>query len=1095
MKTKKINRLILVFLVLLLVSNFQIQSQTISIQAGEISLKQAFEKIEAYSQYKIAYNDTQLDVSQKVNLNIKNKDATQVFKDLLKDTGYSFKINGNYVVVVPEQLKNKKQESDKTEKVTGIVKDENGEPVIGASVVVKGTSNGTITDLEGKFSIEIPENAILQISYLGYNSQDVPMRGKKTVSIKLIEDTKALDEVVVVGYGTQRKINVTGAIQSISAKDMEGLPVAQISQQLQGKLSGVQILQGSGKPGEGMSMRIRGQASISAQGQPLYVVDGFPVEGDISYMNPNEIESITILKDASSTSLYGSRASFGVVLLETKRAKAGQTSLNLNSYYGIQKVPQKGRPDMMNAQEFALFKKESYEFNNKPVPELYQKPEQYGRGTDWYDVLLRDAPIQDYNLSLTAGKDNFSTSATLGYFDQQGVVINSGFQRYSLRINSEYKFNKKLKLKFNVAPSNSVYKGPNTDGSLWGAAILMNAILSSPLAVHKNADGSMPLTSSSEGLFPNPNWYRVAKEVDATRNNFKLLSNASVEYEVINDLLIKTSLNIDFVDNRNFRFSPSTTGNIGAPPPQKATAQEDNFRHNTWLNENIATYKKKISGHEFDMLLGFTAQKFRSDWSSIHKTDFPDDRIHTLSAGATTNQAESSIQEWSMLSVLGRVNYNFLNKYIVSGAIRRDGSSRFGTNNKWGNFPSISVGWVASEEDFMQSFKNFPFLKIRASYGLTGNNNIGNYPYYAAVNTANYSFDNSLANGRAVGSLSNLFLGWEKTNQLDLGIDVGFLNNRLSLTYDYYKKKTDGLLFATPIPIQSGFGSLTDNIGTFNFWGHEISLSTRNFVEKNFQWNTDFNISFNDNKVMKLGTSDAPVYSGVTITRVGDRIGQFWGFQVEGIYQNAQDLANSPKYASSDVGTIKMKDVNKNGIITNTNDDKTIIGNPLPTFIYGLTNNLSCKKMNLSIVIAGSVGNDVSNLTKEFTENLDGAFNVTRNLANRWKSEQEPGNGKIPSVKTGTTDLARFYNSSFVSNASFLTVKNITLGYNIPLKSTAFFRNINVYGSIQNAFVFTNYEGANPEVSNDANNALNQGIDESAYPIPRTFIVGLNIGF
>jgi TonB-linked SusC/RagA family outer membrane protein len=448
------------------------------------------------------------------------------------------------------------------------------------------------------------------------------------------------------------------------------------------------------------------------------------------------------------------------------------------------------------------------------------------------------------------------------------------------------------------------------------------------------------------------------------------------------------------------------------------------------------------------------------------------------------------------------LNYNFKGRYILSAAIRRDGSSRFGTNNKWGNFPSISAGWIVSDESFMSQIKALSFLKLRASYGLVGNNNIGNYPYYASVNAANYAFNGVLANGRSLTSLANLDLGWERTKQVDLGVDIGLFSNRITLGYDYYSKNTDGLLYSVAIPSEAGFNSVLTNLGQFKFWGHEFTVSTQNLVNK-FRWNTDFNISFNDNKVMKLGNTNAPIYgnTNTTITRLGGRIGEFWGFDYLGVYQNQADVDKSAKYATSAVGTAKLRDVNGDGVITNTNDDKTIIGNPWPKFLLGITNSFAYKNFDLSIVASGSYGNKIMNRTLESTLNLDGVFNVLKDVNNRWKSQQQPGNG-LPSVKSGTTDLIRYPNTYWVSDGSYLTIKNIALGYNVPLRNKKYFHNVRIYGSIQQALVLTNYSGANPEVSGGSNpqsntsggDALNQGIDWTAYPVPRTFTVGVNFG-
>jgi TonB-linked SusC/RagA family outer membrane protein len=704
---------------------------------------------------------------------------------------------------------------------------------------------------------------------------------------------------------------------------------------------------------------------------------------------------------------------------------------------------------------------------------------------------------------LSAGKDKFSTAAVLGFFDQQGVIINSGFKRFSFRINSDYRFNDKLRLGVNLAPTYSIIKGRATDGSPFSTGssggLLQNAIISSPLAPAINPDGSLPLTATSPGMFPNPNWYRVAKEADATTKSSRLLSNAFLEYEAVKGLTLKTSINAELGQTLFNYFSPSTSaGWNSAPPRPSGDLTQNNSQFYTWLSENTINYKMSIDDHGIDALAGYTIQKFRGDISNIVATNFPNDKVRTLSA-ATAFTPTSEVQEWSLLSYLARINYNYKGKYLFTASLRRDGSSRFGSDNKWGNFPSVSAGWVVSDENFMKDIRALSFMKLRASYGVTGNNNIGNDRYFArveAVNsgaTNNYVINNGLVPGNTVTSLENPTLGWEKSKQFDFGVDVGVLNNRISVSYDYYNKTTSGLLFEVPLPTYTGHARLWANIGEFKFWGHEFTISSQNLVNK-LKWNTDFNISFNRNRVEKLGTANASLGGGTerNITKVGEPIGMLWGYDFLGVYMNQDDYNKSPKFQTSNVGTAKMRDVNNDGKITV--DDRAIIGNPNPDFIFGITNSFSYSNFDLSVVASGSYGNDILYTTLETLNNLDGVFNVTKDVANRWKSEQDPGNGRIPRTLAGTTGLFRNANSGWVSDGSFLTIKNISLGYNIPLKNRNTLRNVRVYGSVQQAFVLTGYHGTNPEVNTGGNSPLQQGLDFTAYPVPRTYTLGINFG-
>lgn len=995
---------------------------------------------------------------------------------------------------------------------SGLVKDETGTILSGVSVSVKNSSLGTSTGDDGLFKLSVPSNSMLVFSMIGFEEIELKAAANMTVTL-ISKATKSTDNVIVVAYGTTTQKTTTGSLQTIKTEELKDIPVAQVSQKLQGKLAGVQILQTTGRPGDGMSVRIRGQASVSAGNQPLYVVDGFPITGDLSMINPDEIEDISVLKDAASTSLYGSRAANGVVIVTTKRAKSGKTAINVNAYYGLQQIPNKGIPDIMDAREFTVFMREYFQENAvapgasnyaqwKERSDFYNNIDlnTVGKGTDWYNLITRTAPIQSYTVSLTAGKDKFSSSTVLGFFNQDGVVINTGFKRFNARLNAEYKISDKVKVGANIAPTLSVFSGRPTDGGPFtSGSLIMSAVVASPLAPAVNPDGTMPVIGFSPGMLPTPNWYRVAKEADANTDNNRLLATTYLEAEIIKGLTFKTTVNAE-LGSRFFRnFVPSTSGNTNqAMPRASGDLTMNTVNYQTWLNENTLTYKKKFGDHSIDVLGGYSAQKYRSDMTNITATNFANDKVRTLSA-ATTFVPTSEVQEWSITSEFGRLGYSFKNKYLVTASLRRDGSSRFGASKKYGTFSSVSLGWVVTEEDFMQKLDKVSFLKLRASYGTVGNNNIGNYTYYAAVSNINNGqsnnavFNGTIAPGNNVTTLSNTTLSWERTTQLDIGLDLGLFNNRINFSYDYYNKVTDGLLFNVPVPVYTGFPSLIANIGKFKYWGHEFLVSTRNLVG-NFKWSTDFNISFNRNRVEQLGTANAALGGGTSrnITTVGQPIGQLWGYVYEGIYNNADDFAKYPKFQTSAIGSARMKDVNGDGIVTV--DDRAIIGNPNPNFIFGITNSFSYKNLDLSIVASGSQGNDIMNTALEYTNNLDGAFNVTKNVANRWRGPDNVGNGLVPTTKAGTTGLYRNANTLWVTDGSHLTIKNITLGYRIPVTNIKYLSSLRAYASVQQAAIFTKYQGSNPEVNTGGDNPLSQGLDQGAYPVPRTFTIGVNVG-
>lgn len=1003
--------------------------------------------------------------------------------------------------------------------VTGTVTDaESGGPVPGVNVLVEGTSNGTSADFDGNYTINASSDAVLVFSSIGYLTQRVSVNGRSQINVVMAVDNQLLDEVVVVGYGTQSSRKVTGAVQQINTEDLADIPVPQVTQKLQGRLVGVQINQTTGRPGEGINVRVRGQASILAGSDPLYVVDGFPIVGDISAINPDEIESISVLKDAASTSLYGSRAANGVVLITTKSGKKESGELSFNYYGGVQTVPQRGRPDVMNGQEFAQFKKESAEDLGVAVPEPFQNPEQYGEGFDWYDGMFRTAAIQSFNLNWSARTERSSVAIVAGYFDQEGVMINSDFKRYSLRANSSFKFGDKVNLGFSVAPSYTIDNIPNSDGAFYagnvnavaGGGLINNALLTWPTLPYQNEDGSYPLTAWIPGVsaFPTPNWIRAANEIDNKTSDTRILGNLFLTYEPIKGLVFKTSINGDFGRSNFFNFSPSTvSNNFATLPPTIATSTRQNNQYLSWLNENTLTYSKSFGDHNFEVLLGASYQKYESEFSQLRLSNFPDDRIRTIQSALNIDRGLTfnNINDWSLSSYFSRINYDFMGKYLVTFALRRDGSSRFGSDNTWGNFPSVSAGWIFTDETFADNLDFLSFGKLRASYGIIGNNNIGNYTQYALVdNSLNAVFGNTVSSGAAVTTLGNNNLGWERTKQFDLGLDLRLFNDRVEFIYDYYQKNTTDLLFNVAVPQESGFTDFNDNVGEIKFWGHEFALITRNFVDEDFTWTSNFNIAFNRNEVVSLAEGVDRIYSGfgayANITRPGEPLGQFWGLIQDGVYDNQQEFDSSPQAAESQVGTIKFEDVNGDGVITygGDNDDRTVIGNPFPDYIFGFTNDFRYKNWDATIVMSGSIGNEIAVTSDQGTTNLDGVFNVLSDIQNRWRSPENPGDGRYGKT-TGATFMGRdWFHTRFIEDGSYLAVKNITLGYNFPLRDDSILKRARLYGSVQNAFLFTGYRGANPEVSTSQfgdgqANALSLGFDWAAYPVPRTFTLGINL--
>ncbi|MDB5108932.1 MAG: TonB-dependent receptor plug [Mucilaginibacter sp.] len=987
-------------------------------------------------------------------------------------------------------------------KIRGKVIDDRDEPLPEVTVLIKGTQTGVSTNADGEYSINASPNSVLIFRLLGFENTEATVGNRQVINIKLKIAAKSLDEVVV-SYGKQRSREVTGAITQISATSLQDMPVGQFAQQLQGKVAGVDISQTSGQPGRGMAFRIRGAASLALDYQPLFVIDGMPVTGSINNINPDEIETFTVLKDASSTALYGSRAANGVILITTKHAKAGDSKIQFSSNYGVQKIPMNRVPDMMNANQFATFMNERYQDQVKyegvtaAIDPAYANPSQYGEGTNWFNLLTRAAPIQSYDLTVQTAREKSTSTVIAGYQSQEGVIVNTGTKLFSLRLNQDLtSSNNKLKIGFNLAPSYRLDHNNrlSTDGV---GGLFERVFESSPLISPYNPDGSYTKNVNSPGMvsYINPLAQFMLNKDDYITT--RILGNAYLNYEFLPGLSLKTNVGADKGAETRNQFTPAsiTANSINTG----LSSSVDNY---SWTAETNLQYNKTIAtDHNIQALVGYSAQKFSQVSNSVSGTGFPSDDIPYLSAATSITAGTSNITEYSLLSAIGRLNYNYKGKYLLQGAVRSDGSSRFGTDRKYGYFPSVSVGWIISDEKFMENFKAIDFLKIRSSYGVTGNNNIGNYTALSVLGKYNYVVNGVSVPGQTIGTLGNSDLAWERNKQFDVGLDLTILNNRITIAYDYYHKISDGLIQSMPIPRASGFSSVNFNIGQFAFWGHEIAVNTVNLTGK-LKWNTNFNISFERNIIESLVSPgfirrNNTVSSDYYRNQVGHHLGEFYGFVFEGLYKDANDLANSAKYGSaSDVGTIKVKDLNGDGVIDDVND-RTFIGDPTPDFNFGITNNFTYKNFDLNISMAGAVGGKILNAAKwAYQTNMDGSRMLLAAPLDHWRSPEDPGSGIYPRTKTGTTAMGRQVNSQWVESGSYLTAKNISLGYNFKLKDSGMLKNLRVYGSVQQAFIITNYSGMNPEISFSGLDATQGiGVDENAYPVPRTFSLGIQTTF
>jgi TonB-linked SusC/RagA family outer membrane protein len=991
-----------------------------------------------------------------------------------------------------------------------------GVDLSGSSVQIKGTTKALPTDSSGHFTISVSPLATLIFSHIGFKTAEVTVDSKLPINITLTKEENTLEEVTV-SYGKLARRDITGAVSKVDASNVTDIPAAEFGQKLQGKVAGIQILQSSGIPGNNIVFRIRGAASLNSGNQPLIVLDGQPLNsdvaggtGDINLVAPDQIESYSVLKDANATALYGSRASNGVILITTKTGKIGKSTVSVNAYHGLQTVPQRGRPDLMDARQFATFMngfyqdKITYEGWTNPttgtatIPSDYANPAQYGKGTDWYKALIHTAPIDNYTVNFSTGTEKVSSSTTLNYFNQDGVLYNTGTKRFAFRTNTEYRPIERLKIGLNLAPAYQI--DHNTRGGQLALngnrQVISGADMSSPLIPVFKSPHVYNLSTASYGMYALPNFLQQEKLMDNDQTNFSFLGNAYIDLEIIHGLHAKSSINGDILNQDYNAYYGTMYGTFNLVPPRPtSSSQAQNNSNNTytWTNENLLTWDTQFGNHSLNVLAGYTTQKSYESLRAITGTGFATDLTPWISAANNTS-GQSNSSSWTIASALARVNYDFKKRYYLSASVRNDGSSRFGVNKKYGTFPSVSVAWVASDEKFFPKWGALNFLKFRGSYGKTGNYNIGNYTQTSLLTPANYG---NTTLGEAITVLGNPNLTWETSKQFDVGADLTILHGRVNISYDYYNTRNEGMLTPLQLPYTSGYESIEYNSGSFHIWGHEIQISTENIRGGAFTWNTDFNISFNDNRVVSL-VNNTPIggtnmYSDYNRTAVGHRIGELYGFKFLGVYMNQADFDKSPKYSTSVVGSAKMADVN--GDDTIDIKDRTFLGRTNPKYIYGMTNTFTWKNFDLGVVIAGQVGNKIMNTNMQNLHNLDGIFNVSKDMQYRWRSEQDPGNGKVPSTRSGSTELYRLVNSTWVFSGDYLAVKNITLGYTFKKKTLRYLKDLRVYASVQNAFMFTKYPGQNPEVNDTKDNQTQAGLDNGSYPIPRVMMIGANVNF
>ena len=996
-------------------------------------------------------------------------------------------------------------------RLSGRVTDEqNNESLPGVSIVAKGTNRGTTTDANGRYQLTVPDGTtILVFSFVGYTSKEVPITSQTTVDASLTPDNQTLNEVVVVGYGTVKKSDLTGSVSSVNAEQIKKTVNTSLDQALAGRAAGVQVTQSSGQPGGAVSIRIRGGNSVNGGNEPLYVIDGFPVYSDnsvsnsganrgpatnaLASINPADIESMEILKDASATAIYGTRGANGVVIITTKRGKSGQNNIDFETYYGVQE-PQRLIP-LMNAKEYATMVNEARTNDGQAPYYTADQLASFGEGTNWQKEIFRTAPIQNYQLTFSGGNAKTRYAISTSYFGQQGTIIHSDFNRISTRINLDHSINDRFRIGNNLTVSRTKANIVVTDTDGGGnTGVVLGALLFQPTLPVRNADGTY-VNRSDLGEYGNPVAY--ANDVTNISTTFRGLGNVFAEYDILKDLTARVSFGADVLFNKGDFYIPSTNF-YGLSTRGLGTSAS--VLNTTWLNENTLSYRRSFANkNSLNAVVGFTMQGSRTESVRASSQNFPNDILgpFNLASGATINFPNTTNSSWGLLSYLGRINYNLADKYLFTVTGRADGSSRFGSGNKFAFFPSGAVAWRVANESFMAGQTVFNDLKLRASVGITGNQEIGQFQSLATLSNATYILGETVAIGYTPARFANPNLRWEKTTQFDAGLDMSFLKNRLNITLDAYYKRTNDLLLAVNVPWSSGFATSLQNIGSAENKGLELAINSVN-TPGAFKWTTAFNIAFNRNRILDLGPitqfftggdSGHLKITNPSLVSVGQPIGRFYGYIADGIFHSQEEVTSSAQ-KSAKPGDRRYVDVNGDGVINAS--DRTYIGNAQPTFIGGLTNTFAYKGFELTVFLQYSYGNDIFNYNKIELELPAGIQNLRKDVVDRW-SPTNP-NGQYPRA---TTNRTIEFSSQYIENGSYLRARNVSLAYQVPsaFLKRAKIRTARVYLSSQNLFTITNYTGYDPEVSRYGQTNLNIGQDYGGYPLARTILLGLNLGF
>lgn len=1079
------------------------QNARLSLNLKDVSIREVLLEIENKSKFYFMYDATKVDVSQKVDVSGENLLVTDILAKVFRETGITYEINNRQIALNSERT-NMPIIQNITE-VTGKVTDSSGVPLPGVTVVIQGTTRGTVTDGDGNYSLsDVPGDGTLVFSFVGMKSQEIPVAGKTTIDVVLAEDAIGIEEVVAIGYGTMKKSDITGSVASVSAEEIQRVPITRVEDAIQGRLSGVAIRNNNASPGNAdISIRIRGMNSIQGNNAPLVVVDGLIGES-LSALYPSDIQSIEVLKDASATAVYGSRGANGVILVTTKQGEKGKPKVTYNTFWSTQQVREK--LDLMNAAEYAQTVNENREeFGRTTVFTSAQISDfQTNGGTDWQDEIFRDALWQNHELSISGGNETMSYYLSGAYEDRDGILVNTGFKRYSLRSNIKADLSKKLKFGMNLFLSKTENHPASVLNRYYNGGPTYAAQIVPPTLPVYDANGNYTLPAQGYGPPQAYNPLGLAKEPVIDNFSDRTSINTDFEYELLDGLKIKISGGYSLADSENNSYFNSVVRQSPGTETAAITDSKNMFLQNT----NQVTYDKQMNDHHLIVTGVFEQQYTETNSNAISSMGFLTDVVsyNNLGLGDIPDIPSSERTSRSIESFVGRINYGFQGKYLVTATGRYDGASVFGANNKWGFFPSVALGWNMGNEAFMQNIPAISKLKLRASYGITGSQAVEPYSSLSLLVTgtdASYPINGTeeLTSGVILGRLGNPDLKWEKTAQLDIGADISLFKGRIELTADYYEKVTEDLLLNVPMPLTSGSGSILRNVGSVGNKGVELYIGGFPVDNNTLKWESGFNISFNRNKVISL-LDDQPInlgrpegfpgFGSNTISlEIGQPMGLFKGYQTNGTWSTAE--AEEAALYGAIPGQQKYIDQNNDTIINP--QDIVIIGNAQPDFTFGWNNTFTYKNFDLNIFIQGVQGNDIYNISRVRMETSNTDSEVTlRTALNRWKPDNQDTD--MPSFTAMLHPSYQTQSDRWLEDGSYIRLKTLTLGYQLPKSLLARMRisQARFYLSGTNLFTITNYSGYEPEAS-ASNVDRFAGVDLATYPSQKTYTVGLNITF